>query len=155
MPRLAWLFGAAIMLGAFAVPRVEQEQAPATQPTFRLGVNLVQVDVSVLDNKRHPVRDLAAADFTVLEDGKPRPVTVFKPIEIEEHPTSVEGVASWVREVAPDVTNNDVRPEGRLVVILFDWSIRAEDSLLARKIATAAVDELGPGDLAAVVFTST
>src|SRR4051812_18462069 len=155
MPRLAWFFGATIMLGAFALPRVDQAQAPATQPTFRLGVNLVQVDVSVLDNKRRPVRDLTAADFTVLEDGKPRPVTVFKSIEIEEHPPSVDGVASWVRDVPPDVTNNDVRPEGRLVVILFDWSIRAEDYLLARKIATAAVDELGPGDLAAVVFTST
>src|SRR4051812_7304201 len=155
MPRLAWFFGATIMLGAFALPRVDQAQAPATQPTFRLGVNLVQVDVSVLDKKRRPVRDLTAVDFTVLEDGKPRPVTVFKPIEIEEHPPRVDGVASWVRDVPPDVTNNDVRPEGRLVVILFDWSIRAEDSLLARKIATAAVDELGPGDLAAVVFTST
>jgi VWFA-related protein len=112
------------------------------------------VDVSVLDDKRRPVRGLTAGDFTVLEDGKPRPVTVFNPIEIEEHPARVDGVASWVRDVPPDVTTNDVRPEGRLVVIMFDWSIRPEDQVLARKIATAAVDELGPGDLAAVVFTS-
>jgi VWFA-related protein len=67
----------------------------------------------------------------------------------------VDGVAAWVRDVPADVTTNDVRPEGRLVVIMFDWSIRFEDYELARKIATAAVDELGPGDLAAVVFTST
>jgi hypothetical protein len=37
---------------------------------------------------------------------------------------------------------------------MFDWSIRFEDHLLARRIAAAAVDQLGPGDLAAVVFTS-
>jgi VWFA-related protein len=155
MPRLAWFFGATITFAGLVLPQVHQAQTPSTQPTFRLGIDVVQVDVSVLDDKRRPVRDLTAADFTVLEDGKPRPVTVFNPIAIEEHPPRLEGVASWVRDIAPDVTTNDVRPEGRLVVIMFDWSIRFEDQVLARKIATAAVDELGPGDLAAVVFTST
>ena len=155
MARLGWLFGAPLTFATLALLRVQQPQPPSTQPTFRLGVDVVQVDVSVLDNQRRPVRGLTAADFTVLEDGKPRPVTVFNPIEIEEHPPRVDGVASWVRDVPPDVTTNDVRPKGRLVVIMFDWSIRPEDQVLARKIATAAVDELGPEDLAAVVFTST
>ena len=44
------------------------------QPTFQTGVELVQLDVSVLDDKRQPVRGLSAADFTVLENGVPRPV---------------------------------------------------------------------------------
>src|SRR5947209_6953236 len=92
------------------------------QQTFRSNVDLVQVDVSVLDKDRRPVRGLTVANFTVLEDGKPRPVTVFNRIEIEEHPPSVDGVAPWIRDVPPDVTTNDVRPEGRLVVIMFDWS---------------------------------
>jgi len=153
MPRLAFFRGT-IAFAALVVPLLHQAQTPSTQPTFRLGVNVVQVDVSVLDDQRRPVRGLTAADFTVLEDGKPRPVAVFNPIEIEEHPSRVDGVASWVRDVTPEVTTNDVRPEGRLVVIMFDWSIRPEDQGLARKIAAAAVDELGPGDLAAVVFTS-
>ena len=52
------------------------------------------------------------------------------------------------------MATNDVSPEGRLVVIVFDWSIRFDDSTLARKIAHATVDGLGPGDQAAVVFTS-
>ena len=155
MLRLGWFFGATITFATLALPQVHQAQTPSTQPTFKLGVDVVQVDVSVLDNKRRPVRGLTAADFTVLEDGKPRPVTVFNSIEIEEHPPSVDGIAPWVRDVPPDVTTNDVKPEGRLVVIMFDWSIRFEDQMLAQKIARAAVDELGPGDLAAVVFTST
>ena len=154
MSRLGWCFGATITFGALLLPRVYQAQSQSTQPTFKLGVDLVQVDVSVLDDKRRPVRGLTAADFTVLEDGKPRPVTVFNPIEIEEHRPTVDGVASWVREVPPDVATNDVKPEGRLVVIVFDWSIRPQDQVVARRIATAAVDELGPGDLAAVVFIS-
>jgi len=155
VPQLAWLFGTTTALATVGFSLVYQAVSPGTQPTIRVGIDVVQVDVSVLDDQRHPVRGLTAADFTVLEDGKPRPVTVFNPIEIEDHPPSVDGVASWVRDVPPDVTTNDVRPDGRLVVILFDWSVRPQDQLLARKIATATVDELGPGDLAAVVFTST
>jgi hypothetical protein len=49
---------------------------------------------------------------------------------------------------------NAVKPEGRLIVIMFDWSIRFDDRALAKRIAVAAVDQLGPNDLAAVVFTS-
>ncbi len=154
MSRLAWFLGTVVTLATLALPQARQTQTPSTQPTFRLGVDVVQVDVSVLDDKRRPVRGLTADDFTVLEDGKPRPVTVFNPIDIEEQPPRVDGVASWVRDVPPDVTTNDVKPEGRLVVIMFDWSIRFQDQALAQKIATAAVDELGPGDLAAVVFPS-
>jgi VWFA-related protein len=59
-----------------------------------------------------------------------------------------------VRDVAPDAVDNNVRPEGRLVVIMFDWSIRFADQQLARRIAAAAVDQLGPDDLSAVVFTN-
>ena len=41
-------------------------QAPAqTPPVFRGGIDLVQVDVSVLDRDHRPVRDLTAADFTL------------------------------------------------------------------------------------------
>jgi VWFA-related protein len=116
-------------------------------------VDVVQVDVSVLDKSRRPVRNLTAADFTIFEDGKPRPIVAFVPVELAE-PERVAGQASWVRDVAPDVVTNDMRPEGRLVVIMLDWSIRFEDQQLARRIATAAVDQLGPGDLAAVIFSS-
>jgi VWFA-related protein len=129
-------------------------QEPSTpKPTFRAGVDVVQVDVSVLDKDRKPVRGLTAADFTVLEDGKPRPVAAFVPVDLPE-PERVPAGAEWLRDVGPDVSTNAVRPEGRLVVIMFDWSIRFVDQELARRIAVAAVDQLGPGDLASVVFTS-
>ena len=62
--------------------------------------------------------------------------------------------AAWVRDVPRDVIANDLTPEGRLVVIMFDWSIRFADQTLARRIAAAAIDALGPDDLAAVVFSS-
>jgi VWFA-related protein len=129
-------------------------QFPSTaQPTFRAGVDVVQVDVSVLDKDRKPVRGLTAADFTIREDGNVRPVVAFIPVDLGEREVP-SGAAPWLLDVSRDVTTNSLRPEGRLVVIMFDWSIRFEDQILARRIATAAINQLGPDDLAAVVFTS-
>jgi VWFA-related protein len=126
---------------------------PPVPPTCRGGVVLGQIDVSVLDAHRRPVEGLTASDITVLEDGKPRPVVTFVPVTLDAAATP-SGGAAWARDVPPDVTTNALRPEGRLVVIMFDWSIRFEDQQLARRIATATIDQLGPDDLAAVVFTS-
>ena len=129
-------------------------RAQAPQALFRAGVDLVQVDVSVLDKNRQPVLGLTAADFTVKEDGKPRPIEAFEMVTLPERPAAPPGAAAWTREVAADVATNEVPQEGRLVVIMFDWSIRFQDQVSARKIAAAAVDTLGPADLAAVTFTS-
>jgi VWFA-related protein len=144
---------AVICLAAWSIGG-RAHQLPSQPPvTFRAGVDLVEVDVSVLDKDRRPVRGLTRENFTILEDGKPRPVVAFAPVELAER-EATPARASWVRDVAPDVTTNSLRPEGRLVVIMLDWSIRFQDHVLAKRIATAAVDALGPDDLAAVVFSS-
>lgn len=122
-------------------------------PTFRAGIDVVQVDVSVVDKNRRPVGGLTQSDFTILEDGKPRPVVAFVPVELAEG-SALQPSAPWMRDVAPDVTTNRIGLQGRLVVIMFDWSIRFEDQALAKKIAAAAVDQLGADDLAAVIFSS-
>ena len=137
-------------------------QLPQTPPpTFRIGVDAVQLDVSVLDAQRRPVRGLTAADFTVLEDGKPRRIVQFSAVELP----SVAPVAPTAADsVQPDVVRNDL-PEGRLVVILLDPFLErtmvrgrvtiADQPGLAALRATArkVVDSLGPGDLTAVVHT--
>lgn len=129
---------------------------PASQPQarFRSGTDLVQVDVSVLDGKRRPVRGLTAADFTVFEDGQPRPVEVFTEVDLPPRMTASPS-ATWTKTVPPDVISNQTPEEGRLVVILMDRSIPVGlPTITARKIAAAAVQEMGPADLAAVVSTS-
>ena len=151
--KMQWRSASGLAIGVTVTVAVAAEQHPTPQPTFRTAVDVVQVDVSVLDKNRKPVQGLTTADFTILEDGKPRPVVAFAPVNLEE-PNHALAPAAWVRDVAPDVVTNAVKPEGCLVVIMFDWSIRFEDQVLARNIAAAAVDQLGPNDLAAVVFTS-
>jgi VWFA-related protein len=126
--------------------------ASAPQATFRGGIDLVQVDVSVLDKNRRPVHGLTAADFTIREDGLERSIAAFAAVELA--PRAAASSAAWTRQVAPDVVTND-RPEaGRLVVIMFDRSIPlGPPAIAAKRIAQAAVDQLSPGDLAAVIYT--
>jgi hypothetical protein len=50
--------------------RVFAQDANAPQLTYRTGIDLVQVDVSVLDNNRRPLLGLKPGDFVLKEDGK-------------------------------------------------------------------------------------
>ncbi len=147
MPRL---IAGALVAGLSVLTMAAAQEPPVV---FHAGTDVVQVDVSVLDKDRKPVRGLTAADFTVLEDGKPRPVVAFLPIDL---PDVVHETAAWAHDVTPDaqVTTNALPPEGRLVVIVMDWSLRPGDQPAARRIARAAIDQLAPGDLASVAFTS-
>ncbi len=133
-------------------------QLPPVEPqTFRTGVDAVQLDVSVLDADRRPVRGLTAADFTILEEGKPRRLLAFSAIDLPPLPPESPSPADAVQ---PDVTRNDL-PPGRLVVILIDPFVeRPGESrglpmspATLRATAQRIVDSLGPGDLAAVGHT--
>jgi len=122
------------------------------QLTYRTGIDVVQVDVSVLDKDRHPVTGLKPGDFVLKEDGRVKPIAAFSTVTLPARPP--EPAAPWIDETAPDVVTNLTPKEGRLVVILLDQSIQNSTIPEARRTAHAAVDRLGPGDLAAVVYTS-
>lgn len=119
---------------------------------FGASLDLVQVDVGVLDRNRRPVKGLRASDFTLFEDGKPRPVAVFAAVDLPARPPTPG--AAWMRDVSADVATNDVPQEGRLVVILMDRSIPfGSPAQAARDAARTAIDELATGDMAAVVHS--
>jgi VWFA-related protein len=132
----------------------QQPEEPQAPPVFRAATELVPVDVAVLDNRRLPVRDLTAADFTILEDGRPRPIETFAFVDLPERVASRD--AAWMTDVPADVvTNRALTEEGRLIVILMDRTIPVGmPTLTAREVAIAAVNELGPGDMAALISTS-
>src|SRR5205814_1239631 len=116
-------------------------------PTFKTGVQLVRIDVSVLDERRQPVRGLQASDFAVLEDGQPRPIRSFQAVDIATTPPPLAPLPA--HNVA---TNRSGSETSRLLIILMDRSIPTERPMLvARQIADAAVDAMAPGDLAAIV----
>lgn len=130
-------------------------QARAPQPTFKTGVQLVRIDVSVLDDKRQPVRGLQASDFTVLEDGKARPIRSFQPVDVASATATASATPAMTPVPAHDVATNRLSDDtSRLILILMDRSIPPERPMIvARQIADAAVDAMAPGDLAAILTT--
>jgi VWFA-related protein len=126
---------------------------PQPAPQFRAGVELVRLDVSVLDRDRRPVRGLTPADFTILENGVPQKIAAFNAVDI---PDPVPPPTGWMRDVAPDVRTNERIEERRLFLMLLDDAmIQADPRAIknARDIARVVIDQLGPSDLAALVFT--
>jgi len=129
-----------------------QTPAATQLPTFRTGVDIVELDVTVVDKDRRPIRGLTAADFTILERGKPQPVVAFAAIDV---PPPVRASAPWLREAPLDVVTN-ASENRRIVTILMDDAYTRFDSDVAKrakKIALDALDQLGPADLASVIFT--
>jgi VWFA-related protein len=142
------LLSAALCSAALAAA-VQNPQAP----TFRSSVTYVEVDVSVLDRERRPVRGLTRADFVLLEDGRPQPIETFGAVDV---PSATEPTAEWMRTVSPDVRANITASDGRLLVlVLDDAQVRFDPRMTAavKNIGRRVVSQLGPADLASVVFT--
>ena len=143
-----------IALAALTIIAVSpRAQTPTSQqlPTFRTGVDVVELDVTVLNKDRHPVKGLTAADFTVLERGKPQSIVAFTAIDV---PAPAAVSAAWMRDASLDVVSN--AENRRLVTIVMDDAYtKLEPDIMkrAKQIARNAVDEMGPSDLASVVFT--
>jgi len=134
----------------------------AQTPQFRAGVDLVQLDVSVIDKKTHrPVRNLTMADFAVFEDGRPQPIAAFAAIDVPEAPAApvVDGKpVTWLRDVAPDVQSNATagKQESRLFVMLLDDAMLPGDPVVlsqAKAAAHSVIEKLSPVDRMAVVFS--
>lgn len=144
MPRLG-LICVLALLGLFS-PRAAQI------PQFRSGIELVEIDVSVLDKDRRPVRGLTKFDFMVLEDGRPQEVVSVVEVNV---PDPIEVRTAWMRDVAPDVTANLASADRLIVLVLDDAQVRANPVMTkaARNAARLVIDRLGSNDLAAVVFT--
>jgi VWFA-related protein len=166
MPPLATLLAGLLLLWLPAVaglrasaPRTSLYAATAFQspaqgtPSFRAQTEAVVLDVSVLDANRRPVRGLTAADFTVLEDGRPETIATFSAIDVDDRVSPA--APRWVREGLSDVRSNDELKDHRVVVILMDGSTPMDvgETTLAKRMAESVVDQLGPDDVAAVVYT--
>jgi len=66
----------AIVLALLSWTAAFAQQAPPDL-TIRTTTRVILVDAIVTDAGSHPVRDLAASDFTIVEDGKPQKISFF------------------------------------------------------------------------------
>jgi VWFA-related protein len=124
------------------------------QPTFKLRVDYVEVDVVVTDRQGNLVRDLKKEDFQVLEDGKPQTVTNFTlvdiPVERADRPLFA------ANPIEPDVKTNERPFDGRVyVMVIDDLHTRFGRSQRVKVAAKQFIERrLGANDLMAIVHTA-
>lgn len=150
---LAGLLGCALIAAASSSLRSQALPQQPEPPQFRSSIDIESIDVLVLDRQRRPVRGLTAADFTVLVDGRPQPVLVLTEVDLGV----VERPPAPAARAFPDDVASNVTDARRIVVLLFDDATMPGDPLTVRQaknIGQAAIDQLGPHDQAAVVFTA-
>jgi VWFA-related protein len=116
-------------------------------PTFRSGVQLIDVDVVVTGRDGKAVRDLTKDDFEIVEESRTQQIQTFSLIDLP-----YESVEALAKRQAGDVESDTVTntaPEGRTYVLLLD---AGSANLLARHRAEQWLDEVvQPGDRVAVV----
>ncbi len=141
------LMAAAVLLAAAAAPAAGQEELPAVFSEV-IDVRVVNIEVVVTDRQGNRIRDLQAADFELLVDGEPTPISYFTEID--------EGLVSETAGVdmagVPDLEPNE--PVGTSFLLFIDdfFSIARDRNRVLDRLEEDLA-RLGPADrVAAVAF---
>ena len=150
--------GALVLVLTGTVLTAGQNPAPAPpqtqQPTFKVRVDYVEVDVVVNDKQGNLVRDLKKEDFQVLEDGKSQAITAFTLVDIPVEKADRPLFAS--APIEPDVKTNERAFDGRIyVMVIDDLHTRFGRSQRVKSAAKQFIERrLGANDLMAIVHTA-
>jgi len=132
MPIRAALVSVVVMVAALTT----NAQSPATrkpagdpqQPVFRTEANFIRVDAFPTKDGR-PVKDLAAADFEIREDGVAQEIETFEYVEVRSAPQELRQEPNTIAESRNLLRN----PRARLFVLFLDvpnvtvhgtWNVR-------------------------------
>jgi VWFA-related protein len=125
-------------------------------PQFSSRTDLILLDVVVRDGAGGFVHGLSPADFTVLEDGQPRPVEALSYERIDDAPPAVVPGGVAPPASLPLLTSSGAAAPGagglRLIVLFFDFtSLDADGTARAIEMAQEHVDRrMEPADRVAV-----
>ncbi len=137
------------LLAVFANAVVSAQTADEQQPTFRSGVDVIEIDVGVIDGDGRPITDLKATEFTVAIDGEPRPVVQAQFISLRP-----DGPDARREPESRDVfyTSNTADTRGRLITIAIDQqNILFGEGRHVMRAVGAFLDTLGPSDRVALL----
>ena len=162
MNRLTALLPAlAIAFAQNPPPRSGPATGAAPSAVIRIDVSLVQVDAVVTDSRDRRVTDLQAADFEILQDGKPRAITNFSYVSTKSEgggavPAHRSAPAKPVKGETPPPPPALQPAEVRrtLALVVDDLGLAAESVPPVRNAIRNFLDEqMRPGDLVAIVRT--
>jgi VWFA-related protein len=151
-----------VLIGCFLAsgqaPPTPTESAQRETVVFTVTSTLVQIDAVVTDSKGRHVTDLTAADFEVLEDGKPQKLTHFAYVQTSPAArppgpatTPLSRLALWLPP-SPELRPEDVRRT--IVLMVDDLGLSFESMAFVRRSLRKFVEkQMQPGDLVAVCRT--
>src|SRR5262245_59867388 len=127
---------------------------PPQAPVFRGGVEIIEVDVSVVDGRGKQVTDIRGPEFTVNIDGKPRKIVNAEFVSLK--PASALAAEKDDRVQAPQLaperaestyTSNAGAERGRLILLVVDsGNTTFGEGAQVLKAAGQFIDRLGPSD---------
>lgn len=142
----ATLLAQALLLAAPTPPAPPQTPTPPPQATFKTGVDLVAVDVSVVDKNSRPVDDLTLEEFTLKVDGKVRKLSSAEFVNLRRADDAPDP------ERASYSTNQGVKP-GRLILLVVDeGNIHKGNGRNVMIAAGKFLDGLNPSDRVSLEF---
>jgi VWFA-related protein len=133
---------------AGAMIDAQQTTRPA-QPTFRAGVDLVQVDVVVLDADGNPVHGLTKDDFILLDKDVPQPIATFSELIHDRPPAQ-----AFPPGLPLDVATNQSAKADRLVMLVLDDLHFRKRAAEAKSLVRQVVSGLEGGASLGLVTTS-
>ncbi len=141
--RAAWC--AAAVLAASVLVSAQEGQ----QPTFRAGVDVIEIDVQVIGRDGHPVPDLAADRFDVRVGGQRRRVLSAEFLRYGDLSVVAQApVSTAPGEVVPDLTPDQAMAGRRLYMLAIDtMSFDAADSRGMAVAAQRFIEQLPQTDL--------
>jgi len=140
--------------GGLAPSQTAAPQELAQEPTFRTGVNLVRVDVTVTGRNGVPLTDLAPEDFDIREDGITQPIQTFQFIQLTGETAPGDDTSLEIRSdehAAAEAARDDVR---LLVIFLDDYHLPndpLENVRIRRMLRDFVTAEIRQTDLVAVM----
>ncbi len=170
LPLAFFLALTSVPLPAQQAPPPPQPQNPGANadPIFKSSSNLVVFDVTVRDKSGKEMQTLKKEDFTLLEDGKPQPISVFElqrlsadapapeTVAVSATPTKpnrAEGRQQMITTTAPGRVQYQ---DKRLMVMLFDFTaMDVPDQIRAQTAAREFVQtKMSPADLVCMMSFS-
>ena len=147
----------AALLLTLRAPAAAQDASPVIRnpSPLRISVELVQVDATVFDDNGKPVRDLEAADFEVLQDGRPQKISAFQYVPTGGTVRALGPIAAKPADTSLSptlVTRDAVRRT--IAIVVDDLALSFESIGRVRTALRRFIDtQMQPGDLVAILRT--
>src|SRR5262245_33072630 len=128
------------------------QDSPQTTPSFRSGVEALPIDVTVVNDRGEPIRDLILSDFSVRIDGRPRKIVSAQWIAA----SGTGGGLTTAPTVPEGYVSNESAAGGRLIALVIDQpNIPFGDMRPLKSAIDSFIDRLSGGDRVAVVGLGT